>query len=153
MGASEISGIGSLFTQGQPQSTVAGSKGDTLGQTFRKVIDQIQTPVGGNAPQREPEASSPSYDYKQQGQSKPIKPRDDAAISRDRQEQLGKKLEEFSEGCKGRFVRGIRHNGKASYRGYGDAGAYLCRFIKPESVGSFCGRTDGRDERSGAALQ
>lgn len=100
MGASEISGIGSLFTQGQPQSAVAGSKGDTLGQTFHKVMDQMQTPVGGNAPQREPEASSPSYDYKQQGQSKQIKPRDDAAISRDRQEQLGKKLEEFSEDVK-----------------------------------------------------
>ena len=100
MGASEISGIGSLFTQGQPQSAVAGSKGDTLGQTFHKVMDQMQMPVGGNAPQREPEASSPSYDYKQQGQSKPIKPRDDAAISRDRQEQLGKKLEEFSEDVK-----------------------------------------------------
>ena len=100
MGASEISGIGSLFTQGQPQSAVAGSKGDTLGQTFHKVMDQMQTPVGGNAPQREPEASSPSYDYKQQGQSKPIKPRDDAAISRDRQEQLGRKLEEFSEDVK-----------------------------------------------------
>lgn len=100
MGASEISGIGSLFTQGQPQSTVAGSKGDTLEQTFHKVMNQMQTPVGGNAPQREPEASSPSYDYKQQGQSKPIKPRDDAAISRDRQEQLGKKLEEFSEDVK-----------------------------------------------------
>ncbi len=100
MGASEISGIGSLFTQGQPQSTVAGSKGDTLGQSFHKVMDQMQTPVGGNAPQREPAASSPSYDYRQQGQSKPIKTRDDAAISRDRQEQLGKKLEQFSEDVK-----------------------------------------------------
>lgn len=100
MGASEISGIGSLFTQGQPQSTVAGSKGDTLGQSFHKVMDQMQTPIGGNAPQREPAASSPSYDYRQQGQSKPIKTRDDAAISRDRQEQLGKKLEEFSEDVK-----------------------------------------------------
>ena len=99
----------------------------------------MQMPVGGNAPQREPEASSPSYHYKQQGQSKPIKPRDDAAISRDRQEQLGKKLEEFSEDVKDVLCEEFGITKGTAYRGYGDAGAYLCRFIKPESVGSSCG--------------
>ena len=46
MGTSEISGIGSMFTPGQPTTgSVARYEGSESGQTFQSVMSQMQTPV------------------------------------------------------------------------------------------------------------